>query len=165
VVSPAAAPARTQAAAANHKALQHKLEQVYGPIAPDQVVIAPNGVDLEQYEDLPAAPEARAALGLPEAVTVLCSGHLYAGRGVDLFRSLARRFPQASFVWVGGQPEDVAAHRTRRQRKNCTICTSPDLSASVTCRSIRPPQISCSCPMPARLLVPAAVIQPIFALR
>jgi glycosyltransferase involved in cell wall biosynthesis len=93
------------------QALQRKLEQVYPPAAAEQMVISPNGVDLEQYEQLPSAAEARAAVGLPQAVTVLCSGHLYAGRGVDLFVNLARRFPQANFVWVGGRPEDVEAYR------------------------------------------------------
>jgi glycosyltransferase involved in cell wall biosynthesis len=95
------------------KSLQHRLEQIYGSAAPDQVVISPNGVDLEQYEHLPAPAAARADLGLPDALTVLCSGHLYAGRGVDLFLDLARCFPRVSFVWVGGQPEDVESYRTK----------------------------------------------------
>ena len=50
---------------------------------------------------------ARSILGLPEAPTVLCTGHLYKGRGTDLFLGLAEKFPQASFVWVGGRPVDV----------------------------------------------------------
>lgn len=95
------------------RALLVKLETIYGPIPADQVVIAPNGVDLEQYESLPSAPEARRTLDLPEQITVSCSGHLYAGRGVDLFLGMAERFPRASFVWVGGRPEDVAAYRQK----------------------------------------------------
>lgn len=94
------------------RALLEKLEAAYGPLAA-QAVIAPNGVDLEQYADLPDAPTARRALGLVERTTVLCAGHLYAGRGVDLFLGLAARFPQASFIWVGGRPEDVQACRAR----------------------------------------------------
>ncbi len=89
------------------RALLHAVESIYGKIDPKQVVVAPNGVDLEQYENLPGPMGARAALNLPEAPTVLCSGHLYAGRGVDIFLGLAGRFPKASFVWVGGRPEDV----------------------------------------------------------
>ena len=91
------------------QALLGKLEERFGAIPPGQVVIAPNGVDLEQYEALPAPPAARRQLGLPEAPTVLCAGHLYAGRGVEIFLGLAERFRQASFVWVGGRPADVAA--------------------------------------------------------
>jgi glycosyltransferase involved in cell wall biosynthesis len=43
----------------------------------------------------------------PAAPTVLCTGHLYEGRGVDLFLTLAGKFPKASFVWVGGRSADV----------------------------------------------------------
>jgi glycosyltransferase involved in cell wall biosynthesis len=93
------------------RALLSKLEGIYGRIPAEQVVISPNGVDLEQYVDMPESAVARQELGLPTATTVLCAGHLYAGRGVDLFLGLARRFPQASFVWVGGRAEDVEAFR------------------------------------------------------
>jgi glycosyltransferase involved in cell wall biosynthesis len=44
---------------------------------------------------------------------VLCTGHLYAGRGTDLFLRLAGKFPQASFVWVGGRPADVEVWEQR----------------------------------------------------
>ncbi len=91
------------------QALLGKLEARFGSIPPEQVVIAPNGVDLEQYDDLPAPAAARRQLGLPDGPTVLCAGHLYAGRGVELFLGLAERFRQASFVWVGGRPADVTA--------------------------------------------------------
>jgi glycosyltransferase involved in cell wall biosynthesis len=95
------------------RALRRALQQVYGNIAGRQVVIAPNGVDLEQYAGLPEPDQARSDLDLPRAPTVLCSGHLYAGRGVELFLELAKRHPTASFVWVGGRPEDVAAYRSQ----------------------------------------------------
>ncbi len=81
-----------------------------------QTVTAPDGVDLERYASLPSPEAARRLLGLPAALTVLCTGHLYAGRGADLFLSLAAMFPQASFVWVGGRPADVEAWRNRAAR-------------------------------------------------
>lgn len=71
------------------------------------VVIAPNGVELERFASLPDPEQARASIGLREAPTVLCAGHLYAGRGADLFLDLAKWTPQASFVWVGGRASDV----------------------------------------------------------
>jgi glycosyltransferase involved in cell wall biosynthesis len=73
----------------------------------EQTVLAPDGVDIERYRDLPNPDSARRQLNLPEAPTVLCTGHLYAGRGADLFLSLAAKFPQARFIWVGGRPMDV----------------------------------------------------------
>lgn len=95
------------------RALLDRLEKRFGPIPTAQVEIAPNGVDLEQYTGLPDAAAARRSLGLSEKVTVLCAGHLYAGRGVDLFIELAKPFPQAAFVWVGGRAEDVQVYRSR----------------------------------------------------
>ncbi len=83
------------------------------PLPPHQVVLLPSGVDRERYIDLPASAAARAQLGLPQALTVGCAGHLYAGRGGDLFLALAERFPAARFLWVGGRPEDVQAYRQR----------------------------------------------------
>ncbi|HEX9018386.1 MAG TPA: glycosyltransferase [Anaerolineaceae bacterium] len=104
-------------------ALLEKIERQYQRIPGAAVVISPNGVDLEQYENLPDAPSARSALNLPQKVTVLCAGHLYAGRGVDLFLGLAQRFPQASFVWVGGRAEDVTASQRQAAAAGIGNCT------------------------------------------
>jgi len=94
------------------RALQNALAAQYGSLLPaGQMVIAPNGVEPERYTGLPSAPEARARLGLAESITVGCTGHLYAGRGADLFLALAGRFPNARFVWVGGREADVLAQR------------------------------------------------------
>ena len=71
------------------------------------VVIAPNGVELERFASLPDSVKARQSLGWSESPTVLCAGHLYAGRGADLFLQLAESTPWANFVWVGGRPLDV----------------------------------------------------------
>ena len=92
-------------------ALCRRLEARFGAFS-GETVIAPNGIDLQPYEALPSPAQARAALGLPEAPTVLCSGHLYAGRGADLFAELARRLPQVSFVWVGGRERELRHWQT-----------------------------------------------------
>lgn len=97
------------------RALYQLLQTRYGiRISEREVVIAPNGVDLERFENLPSASEARARLGLPEKITVLCSGHLYAGRGAGLFLELAARFPSVHFIWVGGRAKEVEYWRERR---------------------------------------------------
>jgi glycosyltransferase involved in cell wall biosynthesis len=90
------------------QALVDLLESVYHrKFKPGEVVIAPNGVDLERYHNLPSPSEARAALGLEENFSVGYTGHLYPGRGMVLLVELARRFPAIHFVWVGGRPQDV----------------------------------------------------------
>jgi hypothetical protein len=75
------------------RALQLALKRRYGQLLPaDQMVIAPNGLDLELYRGLPAPSKARRRLKLEDQLTVGCTGHLYAGRGVELFLGLAERF-------------------------------------------------------------------------
>lgn len=89
-------------------ALRVILERGFGMrLRADEFVIAPNGVELERFASLPDPARARTSLGLREAPTVLCAGHLYAGRGVDLFLRLAESLPAARFVWVGGRASDV----------------------------------------------------------
>jgi glycosyltransferase involved in cell wall biosynthesis len=85
------------------------------------VVIAPNGVDLERFASLPEPTAARRQTGLRAAPTVMCTGHLYAGRGAELFLALAKSFPQAHFVWVGGRPDDIAAWKQRVESDNVTF--------------------------------------------
>jgi glycosyltransferase involved in cell wall biosynthesis len=86
----------------------------YGDLADSiSTVVAPNGVDLERYRDLPAAEEARKALGLPDQLTAGYTGHLYPGRGLDLMVELAKHYPEISFLWAGG--EDSAVERWRAQ--------------------------------------------------
>ena len=94
-------------------ALRTVLERNYRHLPDEQVVIAPDGVDLERYASLPDPVKARRELGLPVAPTVLCTGHLYEGRGADLFLALAGKYPQVSFVWVGGRPTDVETWKSR----------------------------------------------------
>jgi glycosyltransferase involved in cell wall biosynthesis len=89
--------------------------------APEEVIIAPNGVELERFAALPDPVAARRQIGLREAPTVMCTGHLYAGRGADLFLGLAKLFPQAQFVWVGGRPDDIAAWKGRAESDNLTF--------------------------------------------
>jgi glycosyltransferase involved in cell wall biosynthesis len=89
-------------------ALRKTLDHDFGMrLRADEFVIAPNGVELERFASLPDPARARESLGLRAAPTVLCAGHLYAGRGVDTFLALAEALPDAHFVWVGGRASDV----------------------------------------------------------
>jgi len=68
------------------RALVNILEQDFHlQFSREEVVIAPNGVDLERSASLPGPVTARRQIGLRAAPTVMCTGHLYAGRGVELF--------------------------------------------------------------------------------
>ena len=104
------------------RALVHILENDYHMhLSQDEVVIAPNGVDLERFTSLPDPVTARRQLGLRQAPTVMCTGHLYAGRGADLFLALAKSLPQAQFVWVGGRPDDIEKWKQHAESDNVTF--------------------------------------------
>lgn len=83
------------------------------PLGEPFAQVAPNGVDLGQYRGLPEPAGARAFLGLREGFTAGYTGHLYAGRGLELMLTLARRMPDVLFLWAGGEPEAVEDWRNR----------------------------------------------------
>ncbi len=94
------------------RALRAALERSTGLVFPDAAVqIAPNGVDLERYADLPDPARARLELGLPDCPTAGFTGHFYQGRGMDLLFSLAQALPNVSFLWVGGTDAAVKEWR------------------------------------------------------
>lgn len=100
------------------QALAALLERRDGmPYRPKEVVIAPNGVDLERYQDLPDPATARTRLGLPQALTVGYTGHLYAGRGMGLLLELAQRFSRVQFLWVGGREAEVKFWKARLEQE------------------------------------------------
>ena len=89
-------------------ALRHALERSTRLQFKDEsLLVAPNGVELERYAELPSPLEARRQLNLPEGLTVGFTGHIYPGRGADLLFELAKQMPQVNFLWVGGTPELV----------------------------------------------------------
>lgn len=105
-------------------ALQRALERSTRMRFPgSSVQIAPNGVDLERYENLPEPPEARARLGLREGMTAGFTGHFYPGRGIGLLFELARALPEFRFLWVGGTPEAVAEWRVKLNAVRCDNVT------------------------------------------
>jgi len=98
------------------KALKEALTSRYGSfLHGTDVILAPNGMEPERFENLPAPTEARRELGLPDALTIVCTGHLYAGRGVELFTQLAAAFQTQGirFLWAGGKPTDIEKWRSQ----------------------------------------------------
>jgi glycosyltransferase involved in cell wall biosynthesis len=99
---------------ATTRPLRDAIETVAGLKLPEEAIqIAPNGVDLAQYESLPGPADARRRLGLQEKPTAGFTGHIYPGRGADLLFELATRMPEVQFLWVGGKPDQLAAWRDR----------------------------------------------------
>lgn len=97
------------------RALADALREQYSPPQVDTVIV-PNAVELARYTGLPSPSEARQQLSLPDRPTAACTGHLYAGRGAELFLGLAEALPHLQFLWVGGRPEDVSYWREQAER-------------------------------------------------
>jgi glycosyltransferase involved in cell wall biosynthesis len=98
------------------KALKDALTDRYGAsLNHSNVVLASNGVELERFERLPGPSMARRSVGLPDAPTVVCTGHVYPGRGVELFIELAKKQQGIRFVWAGGKQEDVETWKAKTQ--------------------------------------------------
>lgn len=83
-------------------------------------VVAPDGVDLARYANLPDARAARrllrASYGQPVEVDGFLAGytgHLYRGRGANHMLALAALLPEVTFLLVGGDPEDVSILRAK----------------------------------------------------
>ncbi len=107
-------------------ALKQALDDRYGAhLRAENVILAPNGVEPERFDQLPDPSTARRYLNLPEAPTLACTGHLYAGRGMELFLELAGKFQgkNVRFLWAGGKPEDVETWRAKAESKGLSNVT------------------------------------------
>ncbi|MGE5073929.1 MAG: glycosyltransferase [Anaerolineae bacterium] len=102
-------------------ALRGALERSTRMAFPDaQVLVAPNGVDLDRYAALPDPKAARSELRLPDCPTAGFTGHFYKGRGMDLLYELARAMPMVSFLWVGGTAEAVQEWQAKLRSNRVT---------------------------------------------
>lgn len=91
------------------QALRKILEEQFRPfLRSEQVQVAPSGVDLERFGNMPDAPTARRNLGFPEMPTAVYTGSFYSGRGLELLFELARCFPSVNFLWIGGKAEEIS---------------------------------------------------------
>ncbi len=119
------------------RALAIDLNQKFSiPGDPTFTMIAPDGVDLERYQNFPDPIEARQSLiakfpelfpaldkegqRFPDRFTIGYTGHLYPGRGTQLILELAAQLPYATFLIVGGEAGDIASLREAVARKQLT---------------------------------------------
>lgn len=93
-------------------ALKDALTPKFSPPISLTIIMAPDGVDLARFKNLPSPPEARqsmnSTLSLPQSAFVTgYTGHLYPGRGSELILKIAAQLPEVNFLLVGGEPRDV----------------------------------------------------------
>ena len=112
------------------QALAKDLEQKFNaPSSKDFTVIAPDGVDLERYTNLPSPGEARnkllqkekisySRMDSPDKFVAGYTGHLYPGRGTSLLLKLASNMPDILFLMVGGEAKDIERIKIEAQQKS-----------------------------------------------
>ncbi len=83
----------------------------------ERLVVSHLGYDPRDFEPRLSRREARRELGWPEEVsTVVYTGHLGRGKGIEALHALAARMPDTHFRIVGGTPAQVAV-RTRQAQE------------------------------------------------
>jgi len=101
--------------------LKHEFEKI--GFRPELIHIAPDGVNLEDF-DIPLTREdARKNLDLPmQDNIVMYAGHLFAWKGAHILAQAARRLPDTLFMFIGGMPADLQHFRNRfRDQKNIRV--------------------------------------------
>ncbi len=86
-------------------------------VMPDRIETVHEAIPVEEVRSKRTREEILKELGLPDdALLVAACGHLYWGKGADLFvqlaRGVCRQCPNAYFVWIGpAHPQEVARLR------------------------------------------------------
>lgn len=80
-----------------------------------QISVAPDGVDLARYQNLPSREEAREKVGLPKGVPIaIYNGHLHTWKGAGTLAEAAALLPEEYRVFfMGGTDDDIAAFREK----------------------------------------------------
>jgi glycosyltransferase involved in cell wall biosynthesis len=85
----------------------------------EKLVVAHNGVDLEQFRNVPSKREARKKLGLPPNKKMVCyAGNIYKGRGIDLLVEVSSRLRDVLFLIVGGVESDIEVYKDMIAQKS-----------------------------------------------
>lgn len=85
----------------------------------DKLAVAPNGVDLKGFREVPSKEESRRLVGLPAGRKIVCySGNSYSGRGIELLIEVALRLKDALFLVVGGLENDIQRYISTAQVRN-----------------------------------------------
>ncbi|MFA6593805.1 MAG: glycosyltransferase family 4 protein [Candidatus Buchananbacteria bacterium] len=86
-------------------------------IAASEILIAPDGVDLADFDLALSAPAARNKVNLPlDKKLIVYTGHLYGWKGAQVLAEAAKYLPaQALVVFIGGTEEDVRTFQKKNE--------------------------------------------------
>lgn len=83
-------------------------------LPPEKLTIAPNGFNPALFHRCESTARVRKRLRLPETGPIISHiGNIYSGRGIDHLIDAARELPEAHFLIVGGEEEDIELYRRR----------------------------------------------------
>lgn len=106
--------------AITHSLLDDLGEKFGAPVDEPFSLVAPDGVDLSRYADLPGREEARRSIAEKLRISLSeqemlagYTGHLYRGRGMELMLAAAACLPEVVFLLVGGEPKEVERLRAQ----------------------------------------------------
>jgi glycosyltransferase involved in cell wall biosynthesis len=93
-----------------------KVWEGYG-VPHDKLLSAHDGVDLKLFGNPDPKSAARTKLGLAQDRKLIAyTGTLRADRGIDLILESARRIPEADFVLIGGNPDEIEHWKSQSAR-------------------------------------------------
>ncbi len=81
-----------------------------------EILIAPNGVVLEPYQNISGLSNLKFDLDLDNSFIAVYTGHLYDGRGMNLLVDIAKKMHEVKFLLVGGRDDDVRFWRNYIQK-------------------------------------------------
>jgi glycosyltransferase involved in cell wall biosynthesis len=86
-------------------------------LSKQKLTIAPNGVDIERFNQKLIATEARNKLGLPQERKIISHiGNIYPGRGIELLIEAALEFKNSLFLIVGGEDRDIERYKNQAKK-------------------------------------------------
>ena len=85
-----------------------------GGVQESNILIAPDGVDLENFNIKESKEECRSKLNLArDKKIVLYTGHLYKWKGATVLLDVARKLQDVLFIFVGGTEKDIASFKQK----------------------------------------------------
>ena len=105
--------------------ITHGLKNLYVGMGanPNNILVAPDAVDIEKFSHALTIEESRRKVGIPEGTVILYTGHLYGWKGAHTLADAAKFLPEEVMIYfVGGTETDLIKFREQYgQVKNIQI--------------------------------------------
>jgi glycosyltransferase involved in cell wall biosynthesis len=98
-----------------------KRKWISNSINREVIAVLPSAVDLSAFKQVKRSKkELRKELGLPQGKKIiLYTGHLYRDRGIEILLEASKKNPSCTFIFVGGQKDDVDFYKEYAGKLKC----------------------------------------------